>query len=74
MDDTQKEFYETLIHETEQKVKTYKDFAKQIEIVKNINNQTIKGLRQDMRFIERQIEANNQLLSQNGLETVRFDR
>ena len=74
MEEKQKEFYETLRQETEQKLQTYRDFAMQIEEVKSLADKTIKGLKDDMRFIVKQIEANNNLLRSNGLEPVSFDR
>lgn len=57
------EFYAQLKEETETKVKAYKEFAKQMQDAKDA-----------MKFLAKQIEANNQMLQLQGLDAVKFEK
>jgi len=57
------EFFIQLRQETEDKVKAYKDFAKQMQDAKDA-----------MKFLAKQIEANNQMLQLQGLDVVKFEK
>ncbi len=63
MSEKQQEFYTQLRQETEVKVASYKDFEKQMQEAKDA-----------MKFLAKQIEANNQMLQLQGLEPVKFDK
>ncbi len=72
MPSKQQEFYTQLRQETEARVQTYLEFQKQIESIKDNAKQRIKDLQNDMKFIRKQIEANNELLKAQGQEIVNF--
>ncbi len=57
------EFYKELRQETETKVDAYKGFAKQLQETKDA-----------MKFLAKQIGANNQMLNMQELEPVKFER
>ena len=59
----QQEFYNQLRGETETKVASYQTFAKQLQ-----------EARDTMKFLAKQIEANNQMLTLQGLEPVKFEK
>ena len=59
----QQEFYDQLRGETETKVASYQSFAKQLKETKDT-----------MKFLAKQIEANNQMLTLQGLEPVKFEK
>ena len=74
MPSKQQEFYNTLRQETETRVQTYQEFQKQIDGIKLNSKQRIKDLQADMKFIAKQIEANNKMLAEQGQEIVKFDK
>ena len=57
------EFYNELRKETEGKIKAYKQFSEDAEEAKK-----------SMKFLAKQIEANNQMLQLQGLDIVKFDK
>ena len=59
----QQEFYNRLREETETKVASYQTFAKQLKETKDT-----------MKFLAKQIEANNQMITLQGLEPVKFEK
>lgn len=74
MPNKQEEFYAQIKQETEAKVQTYREFMKQIEQLKSHTDKSINALKTDMKFLAKQIEANNQMLHLQGLEPVKFER
>ncbi len=68
----QQEFYTQLKQETEGKVLTHQEFAKQIESLKASAAERIKALKVDMKFLAKQIAENNKKLQKQGQETVKF--
>ncbi len=72
MPSKQQGFYNQLKLETEGKVLTYQDFAKQIDQIRSSAKQRIKDLHADMKFITKQIKSNNELLKAQGQEIVEF--
>lgn len=68
----QGEFYTELKQETETKVKRYQDFGKQIDRIKDTSARDIAKLKDDMKFIARQIKANNTQLKTQGQDIVEF--
>ncbi len=63
MQTKQEEFYTQLRQVTETNVQAYTEFALQE-----------KKIKEAMKFIAKQIEANNQMLTLQGLEPVKFER
>jgi len=57
------EFYAQLKQETEGKIKAYKQFSEDAEEAKK-----------SMKFLAKQIEANNQMLQLQGLDIVKFEK
>jgi hypothetical protein len=72
MPSEQQEFYTQLRTETEARVQTYQEFQKQIDTIKSTSAQRIKDLKDDMKFIAKQIDENNKLLASQGQEVVKF--
>ena len=72
MPSKQQEFYTQLKQETEGKVNTHQEFAKQIEVIKASSAQRIKDLKADMKFLAKQIVENNKKLVAEGQEAVKF--
>ena len=72
MPSKQQEFYTQLRQETEGKVSTHQEFAKQIEVIKTTSAQRIKDLKDDMKFLAKQIAENNKKLKLQGQEVVKF--
>lgn len=70
----QEEFYNQIRLETEVKIKTYKEFQEQISRLKALTEDSISKLKTDMKFIVKQIESNNQMLSIQGFDPVEFDK
>ncbi|MDD4876428.1 MAG: hypothetical protein PHQ86_04770 [Dehalococcoidales bacterium] len=70
----QQEFYAQLRQETEQKIQTYSEFQEQIDKTKKHADDAITALKTDMKFLAKQIEANNQMLQLQGLDTVKFEK
>ncbi len=66
MPSKQQEFYSQLRQETENKVLTYQEFAKQIESIKASSAQRIKDLKADMKFLAKQIDESNKKLKEQG--------
>ena len=74
MPSKQQEFYAQLRQETEAKVQTHKDFQEQIDRLTKTMKQSIDALKTDMKFIAKQIDANNQMLNMQGSEPVKFEK
>jgi len=74
MPNKQEEFYVGIRQETEQKIQTYQEFQKQIDLLKKHTKNSVDALKADMKFIAKQIEANNQMLQLQGLDVVKFDK
>lgn len=74
MPNKKEEFYAQIRQETESKVIVYKDFQEQIDRLNKATKQSLESLKTDMKFVAKQIEANNQMLNLQGLEPVKFDK
>ena len=74
MPNKQQEFYAQLKQETEAKVVVYKDFQDQIDRLNKATKQSVEALKTDMKFLSKQIDANNQMLNIQGVEPVKFDK
>lgn len=74
MPNKQEEFYAEIRQETETKVATYTEFKAQIAQLKFKTDKAIEAYKNDMKFLAKQIEANNQMLQLQGLDVVKFDK
>ena len=74
MPNKQQEFYAQVRQETEAKVQTYRDFQEQIDRLNKVTKQSVEALKSDMKFLSKQIDANNQMLNMQGVEPVKFEK
>ena len=74
MPSKQQEFYQQLKQEAESKVNTYQEFAKQIDSIKTSSADRIKALKNDMKFLTKQIDETNKKLRAQGQEIINFNK